>query len=59
MGSKTIDFVGDNLTYKSNPGPGAYESIEMQPKSGKILVSKFGGTKFGMMNKTARFPNER
>ena len=29
MGSKTIDFVGDNLTYKSNPGPGAYESIEM------------------------------
>ena len=57
MGPKTIDFVGDNLTYKSNPGPGAYESIEMEPKSGKILVSKFGGTQFGMMNKTARFPN--
>jgi hypothetical protein len=57
MRPKTIDFIEDRLTNKKNPGPGNYETVDMDPKTGRFTVSKFGDSKFAKFNpKTPRFP---
>lgn len=47
MRPKTNDMIGNHLSYKETPGPGQYESIELDPKSGRFMVSKFNDSKFG------------
>lgn len=44
------------MTYKANPGPGSYNEVDMDPKTGRFTVSKFGDSKFAKINpKTPRF----
>ena len=46
MRSRTIDFIENNKTNKRTPGPGSYESIQLEPSSGRFMCSKFGDSKF-------------
>lgn len=56
MRPKTKDFIEENLTYKKSPGAGQYNEIDLDPKSGKFAVAKFGASRFGKINpKTPRF----
>lgn len=56
MRPRTLDFIGEKLTYKKNPGPGSYTEIDMDPKTGRFTVSKFSDAKFSKINpKTPRF----
>lgn len=41
MRPKPKDFIEEKLTYKNNPGPGAYEAVDMDPKTGRYSISKF------------------
>lgn len=57
MRPRTIDYIGEKLTYKQNPGPGQYDQVNLDPKTGRFIVSKFGDSKFSKINpKTPRFP---
>lgn len=57
---QTLDFIGEKTTYKKNPGPGQYAEIDLDPKTGRFAVSKFGDTKFAKINpKTPRFPETK
>lgn len=44
--NKPKDFIAEKLTYKKSPGPGAYETINMDPESGRFKLSKYGDCKF-------------
>ena len=56
MRPQTLDFIGQKLTYKKNPGPGSYQQVDMDPKFGRFTVSKFGDSKFAKINpNTPRF----
>lgn len=57
MGPKTIDYNGDKLSYKKNPGPGSYEELNMIPKTGRFTISKFRSSKYGKINKEAKASN--
>ena len=59
MGPKVRDFNATHLTFKSNPGPGSYDELDMEPKTGKFRVSKFTDSKYGKVNKAPRFENEK
>lgn len=59
MRSKGSDFGGDHLGYNLNPGPGSYDDLNLEPKSGKFKVSKFTDSKLGIVNKAPRFENEK
>ena len=60
MRPRTIDVLDSNATWKQSPGPGAYESVDLDPKSGRFIVSKFGDTKFAKItNNVPRFPKEK
>lgn len=53
---KTKDVVNDNLSYISNPGPGAYQELDLDPKTGRFMVAKFNDAKLSKINpKTPRF----
>ena len=53
---KTVDFIEEKKTHKVVPGPGVYEAIDMDPKTGRFAVSKFGDSKLSIINpKTERF----
>lgn len=57
MRPKTVDMIDKNLTYKKDPGPGTYQSIELEPKTGRFVVSKFGDSKFAKITDLGqRFP---
>lgn len=32
MRVKTADFIGERLSFKQSPGPGAYHHIDLNPK---------------------------
>ena len=56
MRPQTIDFIEAKKTYKKNPGPGDYQTVDMEPKTGRFVVSKFGDSKFAKINpNTPRF----
>ena len=56
MRSKTLDINEKNMSYKANPGPGAYDDISLDPKTGRFVVSKFSDAKYSKINpKTPRF----
>lgn len=55
MRPQTIDVIQSRKTYKNNPGPGAYKEIDMDPKTGRFAVSKFGDSKFSIINRSPRF----
>ena len=55
MHPKTIDFIGEKLSYKQNPGPGSHQELNLSPKSGKFAVSTYSNTKFGTIDKSKRF----
>jgi hypothetical protein len=53
---KTDDVIGKNLSYLKNPGPGAYQEINLDPKTGRFMVSKFSDAKLSKINpNTPRF----
>jgi hypothetical protein len=53
---KTDDVIKKNFTYLKNPGPGAYQEINLDPKTGRFMVSKFSDAKLSKINpKTPRF----
>lgn len=59
---RTIDFVGSwrltadkKITYRQNPGPGAYEYVNAFPEDGRTFVSKFTSSKFAKINNSPRF----
>ena len=50
----------DQVSFKSNPGPGAYEKVDTLTKDGKVFVSKFryyGATQINPP-KSKRFPDK-
>jgi hypothetical protein len=54
---KPLDVIDFHSTSKYTPGPGAYQSIDLDPLDGRITVSKFGDAKYAKINpKTPRFP---
>ena len=60
MRHKLKDFVGDELSYKKNPGPGTYKDIDLLPKTGRFKLSKYLDSKNAKINeKTSRFRDER
>ena len=60
MRPQTIDMVDSHLTYKETPGPGQYESVDLDPRSGRFMVSKFNDSKFAKItNNVPRFPKAK
>ena len=55
MHPRTLDFVEDKLSFKNVPGPGSHEQINLSPKSGRFVVSKYPNSRFGTINKSKRF----
>ena len=43
--TKNKDFVEDKITFKTNPGPGTYQDVDLEPKSGRFSVSKYSDSK--------------
>jgi len=63
---RTIDFIGTaiahadkKITFRKNPGPGAYEYVEAFPQDGRTLISKFTSTKFAKINHSQRFTESK
>lgn len=57
---KTSDFDGDRLSYKKAPGPGQYNTIDLNPNDGRFKLSKLNDTKFCKINpNTERFLKEK
>lgn len=50
-----MDVIERNLTYKKDPGPGAYEAVELDSTKMRTKVSKFQGPKLGVIPQTQRF----
>jgi hypothetical protein len=44
-------MINNNLTYRKDPGPGAYEAPDLDPKA-KCKVSRFRAAKMGIIPKT-------
>ena len=58
MRPKTLDFREKQISYKANPGPGAYDEYNLDPKSGRFTLSKFTDMKLAKINpRTPRFEN--
>ena len=47
-------MIGQNLTYKKDPGPGTYETVDLDPKT-KTRVSRFKNSQLGIVPKSSRF----
>ena len=50
---RTTDFIAKHLTYKNSPSPVSYKSIELNPKSGRYICSKFGDSKMAKITNFA------
>jgi hypothetical protein len=50
MRPKTEDVIKKNLTHLKNPGPDVYQEINLVPKTGRFIVSRFNDTKFAKIN---------
>ena len=50
-----LDFNSKRLSYKKAPGPGAYESLDMTPSSGKPKLSKNRKVKLANIDRDTRF----
>ena len=60
MRSRTIDINTKKLSFKANPGPGTYEDFNLDPKTGRFMVSKFSDAKYCKINpNTPRFENTK
>ena len=60
MRPKTNDFIEDKITFKNNPGPGAYQDIDLEPESGRFRISKYSDTKYAKINsKPPRFQDPK
>ena len=60
MRGRTIDVFDSHRTSKMTPGPGAYESIQLEPNSGRFMCSKFSDSKFGKITDLGdRFSKEK
>ena len=52
---RTIDVNREKLSFKRDPGPGTYESLEMTPSNGRPKLSKNGNVRLSVINKDRRF----
>lgn len=59
MRSKTIDTVSKKLSFRKNPGPGAYEAVDLHNPALKSLVSKYRGATLCAAITSPRFPKTR
>jgi hypothetical protein len=50
MRLKTEDVIKKNLTYLKSPGPDVYQEVNMNPKTGRFIISKFNDTKLSKIN---------
>lgn len=57
--SKTLDVVAKNLSYLQVPGPGSYQSVELNPADGRFGLSQYSDSKFSVINKAQRFRKEK
>ena len=48
-------MIGDNLTYKKNPGPGAHTELDFHPKNGRFSCSKYNDSPLSIIQKADRF----
>ena len=56
MRPKTTDFISERMTYKKDPGPGEYNEVNMEPKAGRFVISKYSDSKYAKINdNTPRF----
>jgi hypothetical protein len=56
MRLKTEDVIRKNLSYWKNPAPNKYQEVDLEPKKGRFLVSKYSDTKLSIINpNSARF----
>jgi hypothetical protein len=47
-------MIDRNLSFRKDPGPGAYETVDLDPKN-KTKVSKFKGAQMGIIPRSSRF----
>ena len=57
--SKTLDVNAKRLTYLAVPGPGSYQSVELNPQNGRFELSKYSDSKLSVINKAARFQKQK
>jgi hypothetical protein len=56
MRPKTNDVLTKKLTKWENPAPNKYSEVNMEPKTGRYLISKFSDSKLAKINpNSARF----
>jgi hypothetical protein len=52
---RTLDVVQKHLSFFDVPGPGAYDSFELNPKGGRLRLSKYADTKLATTYRDIRF----
>ncbi len=52
---KTIDVILKNLSFLSTPGPGAYQSLDLNPPGGRFKISRFSDTQLSVISRDKRF----
>lgn len=56
MRSRTLDVIAKNNTSKQTPSPTVYNTMDLEPKNGRFLISRFDDIKLSTLNmKTPRF----
>ena len=52
-------MVAKNLSFLTNPGPGNYETVDLNPKNGRHRLSRFNDTKYSVINNDKRFKDKK
>ena len=52
-------MIQKRISFKDNPGPGAYEAVELNPTIIKTKVSKYKGPKLGVRQTEPRFTDPK
>ncbi len=50
MRPRTLDVFEKHNTAKHTPSPVAYNTIDLEPKNGRFLYSRFGDIKLSALN---------
>ncbi len=54
MRPKTLDVIEKHNTARHTPSPFAYNTIDLEPKNGRFLYSKYGDSKLGALGLTSQ-----
>lgn len=47
--------MAKHISFLSSPAPNEYKSVDLNPKNGRLRVSRFSDSKYSQINKTKRF----